>query len=192
MSGELIPRLGASVSIAPGIRWTGTGLEIDYVVTGDTWTVLVHRLLDVHDKTKWAIADALIWGESHRPEEFGQVFDRETFGDRYEQISSWMRVAKRIPPERRKPSLSWSAHRAVSHLEPDKRDRWLDRAEAEGWRSNELEAEVRGHRQSRREQIEEAAVKVWLASSINVTKDSYVTPVEVMQALGALLDGREP
>ncbi len=62
-----------------------------------------------------------------------------------------------------------------------------DRAEAEGLGSNALEAELRGHRPPRREQIIEAATAVWISSRKD--GDTYVTPGAVMTQLGTLLDG---
>ncbi|CAA9492955.1 MAG: hypothetical protein AVDCRST_MAG45-844, partial [uncultured Solirubrobacterales bacterium] len=42
-------------------------------------------------------------------------------------------VARAVEPSRRRPALSWSAHREVAHLDRPEQDRLLEAAEREGW-----------------------------------------------------------
>jgi hypothetical protein len=119
----------------PGVSFTETGLGLAPGITFDSWQRLVAFLDHLAASTPWWIGDAIVYGEASFGEEAAQAV-----GASPESRKQYAWVASRFPASRRRPSLSWSAHRAVSSLEPDEADALLDRAEAEGWGSRELRA----------------------------------------------------
>ncbi|MAT71257.1 MAG: hypothetical protein CMJ58_17235 [Planctomycetaceae bacterium] len=88
----------------------------------------------------WWIGDMINAGESLFGEEFGEVCG-STLST--EMVSRYASVARRVPPENRRPALSWSAHAAVARLSPADQRRLLAAAEREGWNSDDLHKKVR-------------------------------------------------
>jgi hypothetical protein len=193
MSGELIGPLG-DLERAEAI--TPTSLRLPADLDYEQAEMIGRYLGAFRDATAWWLGDYIIQTEELFGERSYQL--SEATGRSPETLKVFAWVARAIPPARRRDGLSFSHHQTVAKHEPPEQKRLLDLAERERLSVHELRGrlgvqpgELTSGR-SRHEQIEEAAVKVWLGSSLNVTKDGYVTPVEVMQSLGRLLDGEQP
>ena len=92
--------------------------------------------------------DILAFGEDRFPIQWSQVLDSK-FAD---QHRGRMRVSRRIPPEIRRESLSWSAHREAASAETiEERIELLDMAVANDWGAREIAEEVRRRRNSRQD-----------------------------------------
>ena len=87
----------------------------------------------------WWIGDMINRGEDLFGEEFGEVCG-ETLST--EMVSRYASVARRVPPQNRRPSLSWSAHAAVARLPHAQQRRLLAEAERKGWNSEDLRKQV--------------------------------------------------
>jgi hypothetical protein len=59
-------------------------------------------------------------------------------------LGNYANVSRTFPMDARNPRLSWSHHDAVKSLEPKAAQKWLARAEKEGWTSTELRAAMKG------------------------------------------------
>ena len=92
---------------------------------------------------KFWIGDFLLFGEEAFGEIAAQASESLNLSEAGRQ--ECLRVALAIPPARRRASLAWWHHRLVSAkwITPRQRDDLLDRAEAEGLTTRELEAIVR-------------------------------------------------
>jgi hypothetical protein len=88
----------------------------------------------------WWIGDMINSGEDCFGEEFGEVCG-ETLST--EMVSRYAAVARRVPPQNRRPALSWSAHAAVASLPHPEQRRLLAAAERNGWSSEDLRKEAR-------------------------------------------------
>ena len=88
----------------------------------------------------WWIGDLLNAGDARFGEMFSQVCEGAVSADQLQRYES---VARRVPPENRRPALSWSAHAAVARLSPPLQRKMLDRAERAGWTSAVLNRKVR-------------------------------------------------
>jgi len=88
----------------------------------------------------WWIGDMLNLGDAHFGEDFSQVCEGHVSADMLQRYES---VARRVPPENRRESLSWSAHAAVARLPHDRQRVMLDKAEKYGWSSDMLRRKVR-------------------------------------------------
>lgn len=78
-------------------------------------------------------------GEDLFGEEFGEVCG-ETLST--EMVSRYASVARRVPPQNRRPELSWSAHAAVARLTHEQQRKMLAEAAKQGWNSDDLRKQV--------------------------------------------------
>ena len=88
----------------------------------------------------WWIGDLLNSGDARFGEAFSQACEGHVSSEMLQRYES---VARRVPPHVRNPSLSWSAHAAVARLSPDQQRLMLQRAETNGWNSEQLRKKVR-------------------------------------------------
>jgi len=100
---------------------------------------------DLHDMSKWCIADLMLQAEYRFGEAAFQIAaaTKRSPGT----LANWCRVASRIPASRRRGELSFSAHAEVAALELDEQRDLLDRAVAEGWSSHEMRQAVKERRE---------------------------------------------
>jgi hypothetical protein len=94
----------------------------------------------------WWIGDLVNAGEDVFGEEFGQVCGETLSTD---MVSRYAAVARRVPPENRRPALSWSAHAAVASLDWADQRQLLAQAEQNGWNSDDLRRAVRQFKASK-------------------------------------------
>jgi hypothetical protein len=87
----------------------------------------------------WWIGDMINAGEDLYGEEFGEACGNTLST---EMVSRYASVARRVPRENRRASLSWSAHAAVARLPHAQQRRILAEAEREGWNSDDLRKKV--------------------------------------------------
>lgn len=87
----------------------------------------------------WWIGDLVNRGEDLFGEEFGEVCGRTLST---EMVSRYASVARRVPPQNRRPELSWSAHAAVARLTHAEQRKFLATAAREGWNSDDLRKKV--------------------------------------------------
>lgn len=87
----------------------------------------------------WWIGDMINRGEDLFGESFGEVCG-ETLST--EMVSRYASVARRVPPQNRRPELSWSAHAAVARLSHQQQRKFLTQAAREGWNSDDLRKKV--------------------------------------------------
>lgn len=83
------------------------------------WEAVGSFIKRSHKSVKFWQGDWLNYGEDNYPE-WSQYFDESESDSESMRKEKW--VAKRIPPERRKPQLSWSHHEEVADLEPEDQD----------------------------------------------------------------------
>jgi hypothetical protein len=87
----------------------------------------------------WWIGDMINRGEDLFGEAFGEVCG-DTLST--EMVSRYASVARRVPPQNRRPELSWSAHAAVARLSHQHQRKLLAEAAREGWNSDDLRKKV--------------------------------------------------
>lgn len=127
------------ISLGP-IELHSTGIRISGDPQLNEWSGPLQFALWCQRAGPWWIGDLLNAGDSRFGEAFSQVCDGEISADQLQRYES---VARRVPPENRRPNLSWSAHAAVARLPPERQREMLDRAEENGWSSEQLRVYVR-------------------------------------------------
>ncbi len=135
---QLLARLEATGHLSIG------GLLLPANITYNEYESIGGLLHQWGEGWKWAVGDWLIQGHGI----FGDAFYQasEQLGISVRSRQQYMRVAEMIPPgpRRRVPELRWSHHRAVSSLEPQEADSWLQHAIDNRWTRDELKDAVKG------------------------------------------------
>ncbi len=109
-----------------------------------TFESLARFLGRVHDGSKWYIADLLLQAETRFGESAYQI--AEATGRSERTLANWCWVASKVARSRRRERLNFTCHYLVASMEPAEQDRWLGRAEEEGWSSRELQEAIRASR----------------------------------------------
>lgn len=86
----------------------------------------------------WWIGDLQLIGEDLFGEEYAQIM--ESLPHSHHTLENYRSIAKHIPQNRRRSGISFSVHAEVAYLEPIERDMWLDKAEQNGWKREEIRA----------------------------------------------------
>lgn len=106
----------------------------------EDWAGPLQFALWVQKASPWWIGDLLNQGDAQFGEVFSQICEGLISADLLQRYES---VARRVPPENRRASLSWSAHAAVARLSHDRQRLMLDKAEQYGWSSEVLRVKAR-------------------------------------------------
>ena len=117
------------------------GLRLPIDTTRDEYEALGYALGAAHRAIQFAGGDYILEGEKLFGQEAYQL--QESLGISEEQRRQWVRVAERIPLERRRPELRWAHHREVAALEPAEQDAWLEKAVLNGWTKGEMVAHMK-------------------------------------------------
>lgn len=128
-----------SLKIGP-FRFFSTFVQIEEGTQVTDWLQPLSFALWCQRAAPWWIGDLLLAGDAQFGEEFSQACQGWISG---EQLQRYESIARRVPPENRRPSLSWSAHAAVARLDHARQRQMLELAERYGWSSEELRVRVR-------------------------------------------------
>lgn len=122
---------------------TPTGLELPPGMACEQWLCVMDTLRAMEGVCRWARGDAMLYGIANYGEDAAaQASDEKTASS---DIScQW--VANSFEKIRRRMSLSWSHHEAVSGMENAVADDWLDQAEEQGLNLKELRAAIRAEK----------------------------------------------
>jgi hypothetical protein len=104
------------------------------------WLEELRRLAVVEREGPWRLGDHLNEGVRRYGVAYRVAADAAGRQVAYMRNLAW--VAKRVPPENRRPDLAWRAHRAVAQLREREQRAWLAAAAEHGWTSTELEREL--------------------------------------------------
>jgi hypothetical protein len=96
--------------------------------------------------SQWWIGDWIRYGNI----KFGERYARaaKITGYDVQTLTNMVYVASRVEISRRRENLSWSHHETLASLEPDERDRWLDRATEQRLSVSDLRLELRRFRRN--------------------------------------------
>jgi len=122
-------------------KLTPTALIITDELDMDTYESLARYLGALTDSVNWWLGDLFIYGDKLYGELAAQLI--EATGRSPGSLQQCVRVSMAIAPGRRHRELSWSHHRAVSHLDSHDQDHWLTEASVNRWNKAELEGKMR-------------------------------------------------
>jgi hypothetical protein len=125
-----------------GVRSTPVGLTFEANdLPFDDWQNIGRALGAMRDWSSWAMGDWISFGEEVYGEMHAQAI--EATGRAKSTLLEYLRVARKVAPERRRSALPWTVHQCVASRRPQEQVEWLDRVEAHGWSVEELRGALR-------------------------------------------------
>lgn len=124
---------------------TSLSLELPKNQTFEEWSEVGKNLASGHRVLNWWIGDWWAAG-SHRYGERAKVAAEGLFGREFQALADMASVCRAFPTSRRREHLSFTHHREVAALPPEKADDLLNRAEQDDWSTRDIRAEAAVHR----------------------------------------------
>lgn len=122
-----------------------TGAEVDGEPTIEQWYEACGMLQHVQGSVMWVLGDLLNYGEHRFGEMYTQAMEETPY--QYQTLVNAKSICGKIQFYRRRENLSFTMHAEVANLPDDDQDRWLSRAEAEGWSTHDLRQEIKASKQ---------------------------------------------
>jgi len=110
----------------------------------ERFEVICATLGHAHAAIKFAVGDAILYGEELYGERAYQAFELLNLSE--ESMRECARVSARVPMSRRRKGVSWSHHRAVAALPPPEQKEWLGRIKEQGLSHHALRDALRNGR----------------------------------------------
>ena len=107
----------------------------------EEWMRIGKALHVAADSTTWWLGDWLVYGQDRYPERYRKAIEDTSLD--YQTLRNYAWIARKVPPDRRRPGLSMQHHAEVAALSPAEQDRWLDLSEKHAWSRNELRRHIR-------------------------------------------------
>jgi hypothetical protein len=133
------------LGIERGVLTRRTGMHLPPQLPLAAWQRIGRQMYVIADSSAWWWGDWLVFGSDRYPDRYRRAI-AETSLD-YQTLRNYAWIARRFTISRRRDSLSFQHHVVVAPLSDLEQDRWLDRAEENGWSRNELRRRLRGERQ---------------------------------------------
>lgn len=127
----------------PRVAVNRTGLSLGDGIRFDAWHELGQRLARITDASTWWLGDWLVYGQTAFRYRYREAL--ASTGLEYQTLRNYAWVANRVKQSRRRDSLSFQHHAEVASLSELEQERWLRRADEEGWSRNELRCRIRAH-----------------------------------------------
>lgn len=142
------------ISFVSGTFADDTRLLIVEDMSFEQWVELGRKVIRYGEASAWWIGDWIVHGESSYGISEGTETERRAVRERlrrildefelaYDRVRDYAYVSGRVPFAVRTATLSWSHHRVVADIaRADEQERWLERAEAEGWSVRQLKEAI--------------------------------------------------
>jgi hypothetical protein len=98
----------------------------------------------VADSSSWWLGDWLIYGQNHYPDRYKRAVAGTSLD--YQTLRNYAWVARKFVVDRRRSKLSFQHHVDVAGLPEAEQEKWLTRAEQEGWTRNHMRKQIRASR----------------------------------------------
>lgn len=127
------------------VKWHPRGLEIPEDASERELVQLFGSLYTMQQGGPWYWGDAINAAESILGEKYAQLIPEQANRNPH-TLTGYAWCAAIFEISRRRETLSYSHHSVVAKLHRDDQERFLDRAEAEGWSEKQLREAVRAWR----------------------------------------------
>ncbi|MEV4104717.1 LmbU family transcriptional regulator [Nonomuraea sp. NPDC049649] len=121
------------------------GLSLPTDLPFDAWRRIGDQLGVINGSSAWWLGDWLVYGEKTFPGRYRLAVSRTRLS--YKTLRNYAWVARNVPMSRRRDTLSLQHHAQVAALPGDEQERWLARAEREGWPQSRLRREIQASRE---------------------------------------------
>ncbi|MEO3891337.1 LmbU family transcriptional regulator [Nonomuraea sp. B5E05] len=132
------------LGLEPSIRAGRIGLSLPAGLPFDAWERIGDQLRVIGDSSAWWLGDWLVYGEESFPDRYRLAISQTNLA--YKTLRNYAWVARNVPMSRRRDTLSLQHHAQVAALSGDEQERWLARAEEEGWPQSRLRKEIQASR----------------------------------------------
>src|SRR5690606_5586239 len=119
------------LGLDPAVRAGRIGLSLPTDLPFDAWRRIGDQLGVINGSSAWWLGDWLVYGEKTFPGRYRLAVSRTRLS--YKTLRNYAWVARNVPMSRRRDTLSLQHHAQVAALPGDEQERWLARAEREGW-----------------------------------------------------------
>lgn len=126
------------------ILTTPVGLAFPRDVSFESWEQAGQRISRIASSSAWYLGDWLVFGQDRYTDRYRRAV--EAVGLDYQTLRNYAWIARKFEPSRRRQGLPFQHHAEVAALPPAEQDRWLDRAEREGWSRTALRRALRDSR----------------------------------------------
>jgi len=147
-------------------------LVLDPNTTYEEWVAVGKKLVDTTQNIMWWLGDWWNFGEHKYGEMASQALE---LGIAYQTFSNAAYVASRIEPARRLPDVSWSHHKEVAPLEPQKQDALLNDSSVRGYTVRNLKAEIKKMKMAELGSTEQDIFQRMDDAGINIKYTSFWT-----------------
>jgi hypothetical protein len=117
------------------------GLFLPADLEWEKYEALGAMLGSLHHFNSFLIGDWLLYGEHTYGEKYAQAATRVGLSE--QTLANYQSIANRVPPSRRRLTVSFSIHAEVASLSPNEQRHWLKVAEEEGLTKMELRERIR-------------------------------------------------
>ena len=138
---EICPAVQRSPEEQTYITYTETAAIVDPSIPFEAWDAELSYMASLGEQIRFWIADLIIAGEAIFGEKYTQA--QAITGKSYWTLTSYVRVANAIPPNRRRAELNWTTHRLVASLDPPQQEEILDLAVSEDLNADEVKEKIR-------------------------------------------------
>lgn len=125
---------------ALGIAFSPVGLAIPEGLPVEHWQTLMLALPKLNDTVKWALGDALNYGEARFGNKYTAAMDAT--GISVERLRNYAWIARKVELSLRNDKLSWSHHMEVADLPPAEQKEWLAYAVEKKLSTRELRSAI--------------------------------------------------
>ncbi|MEV8442835.1 LmbU family transcriptional regulator [Actinosynnema sp. NPDC051121] len=139
-----VPRRRPGGAVEGRILTTPVGLAFPRDVTFESWEQAGQRISRIASSSAWYLGDWLVYGQDRYTGRYRRAV--EAVGLDYQTLRNYAWIARKFEPSRRRPGLPFQHHAEVAALPSAEQDRWLDRAEREGWSRTALRRALRESR----------------------------------------------
>jgi len=141
---------------ALGVEHTPTSLTLPLDLLYEDYETIGAFIGMVGDASRWWLADWLAQGEHLYGEKVAQAAELTRRAP--QTLVNAASISRRVPPQRRRLKVSFTAHAEVASLEPADQKRWLKTAETEDLRTHELRARIQAERNGTPDVLDEREV----------------------------------
>ncbi|MGV9385004.1 LmbU family transcriptional regulator [Nonomuraea sp. NPDC003707] len=117
----------------------------------ELWQRIGDQLGVISNSSAWWLGDWLVYGEKSFPNRYRMAIAETSLS--YKTLRNYAWVARKFPMSRRRDTLSLQHHAEVAGLPEDEQERWLTRAEEEGWSQRRLRKEIHNSARSQDERV---------------------------------------
>lgn len=119
----------ADLTTFEGEWFKPTALELPPGLPFERWEALGRTLQDMERGVQFWLGDWLNYGETHFPNRYEQAVLETGYTHGALRNMAW--VAREFPTSSRDDALSFSHHRSLARVEPEKRPEWVQRIKDE-------------------------------------------------------------